>query len=424
MKSLEQIWNIDERHLTRTKRCVLSAAKRIVITVECILENNITSYASALTYSSALAAVPILAIVFAVARGFGFETVIEARLRSSLDADPDLADFILHFVEQYLQHTKGGVFIGFGLIFLLYTLVMLTSSIETAFNTIWHVSSSRHLHRQIFNYIGVFLLLPFTMIIGSGMSFYIQTISSGWSSIALLDDTVVSVFSLLPVFTTCTIFVLLYKLMPNTHVKWSSALWPGIGAGLVFLIVQYLYIHYQIKLSSYNAIYGSFAAIPLFMLWMQISWSICLIGGQLSYAEQSLSHYAFERSSDRLSRRYRDTISLLLLTRIVKRFVSGSIPYSMRTLAQDTNLPENLVNQHLERLVEVQLLAKMQKDNNGTEYYLPAIDVHRITVKNVIRRLESRGEENPSRAWQRDTQEWSRLRVLRNESGDDLLVNL
>lgn len=420
LRILEQIWNVDERHLSRSRRWLLAASKRIAITVECILQNNITSYASALTYSSALAAVPILAIVFAVARGFGFETIIEERLRSSLDANPALADFVLHFVEQYLQHTRGGVFIGFGLIFLLYTLVMLTSSVETAFNTIWQVNSSRQIHRQVANYISVFLLLPFTMIIGSGISFYVQTISN----YVLLGSTLVQLLSYLPVLLTCTIFVLLYKYMPNTPVRWRSALWPGIAAGVCFLLVQYLYIHYQIKLSSYNAIYGSFAAIPLFMLWLQISWSICLIGGQLSYAEQSYEHYAFERSSRQLSRRYRDTITLLLLSRISKRFVHGSIPYSMHTLAQDTNLPETMVNQHLEMLVRVQLLAKIQKEGSSTEYFLPAVDVHRMSVQMVMRRIESEGVENPSRAWQRDTEEWSSLRQLRNEHGEELLINL
>lgn len=424
MRTLNNIWSINEQHLTPSKRWMLRMLKRIVITVECIIENNITSYASALTYSSTLAAVPILAIIFAIARGFGFETMMESRLRESLDANPEIADTIIHFVDSYLQHTRGGVFIGVGLIILLYTLVMLTANIETAFNTIWHVPSSRQLHRQILNYISVFFLLPFTMIVGSSMSFVLQTLSEIHSDYALIDSTLVHIISTVPIILTCFIFVLLYKLIPNTAVRWKNVIWPGIAAGLIFTLVQYLYVHYQIKLSSYNAIYGSFAAIPLFMLWLQISWCICLIGGQLSYAEQNIEHYAFERKSDTLSRRYLDTITLLLLTRICKRFVAGSIPYSVRTLAQDTNLPETLVQKLLGVLINAQLLTKIRKESSDIIYFLPAVDVHQMNVAMVMRRIDSSGVENTSRQWQIKTTEWDALRHQRNEHGEALLIDL
>ncbi|MBQ2300257.1 MAG: YihY/virulence factor BrkB family protein [Bacteroidaceae bacterium] len=158
MVSLEHIWSVNEKGLSPLQRLGLKVLKRFVISWECITKNNIMNYASALTYSSMLAAVPVMAIVFAIARGFGFDTIIESKLREVLEGNPDIADTILYFVDSYLQHTKGGVVIGIGLVFLLYTLISLTSNIENAFNRIWFVKRSRSIYRQLLDYISIFRL--------------------------------------------------------------------------------------------------------------------------------------------------------------------------------------------------------------------------------------------------------------------------
>lgn len=424
MVSLEHIWSVNEKQLSAWERMGLAVLKRLVITWECITKNNIMSYASALTYSSMLAAVPVLAIVFAIARGFGFDAIIETKLRDSLDGNPDIADTILYFVESYLQHTKGGVFIGIGLVFLLYTLLSLTANIENAFNRIWYVQRSRTIYRQIIDYIGIFLLLPFVVLITTGLNIFLQTFSTLLPDAQLLGKTMSFFLHVSPVFIATLIFMLLFRLMPNTRVKWRHTLLPSILTGVTFMTVEWIYVHYQIKLSAYNAIYGSFAAIPLFMLWMQISWCICLFGAQLCYANQRLQTYAFERVSDELSRRYRDTLILLLTSRICKHFASGLKPFTAHRLAVDTHLPDSLVGILLDELTRVQLLVEAQKEPGDEPYYLPAIDIHRITVRMVIRRIDSRGMESPSLVWQTGTPEWDTLRTLRNENRDALLIDL
>ncbi len=424
MVSLEHIWSVNEKQLNRLEKLGLTVLKRFVITWECITKNNIMNYASALTYSSMLAAVPVLAIIFAIARGFGFDTIIETKLRSSLEGNPDIADTILYFVESYLQHTKGGVFIGIGLIFLLYTLLSLTANIEQAFNTIWYVKRSRTISRQIIDYIGVFLLLPFVVVITSGLNIFLQTFSTLLPDTRLLSKTMSFFLHVSPVIFAILIFILLFKMMPNTRVKWKHTIFPSILTGMVFMAVEWLYVHYQIKLSAYNAIYGSFAAIPLFMLWMQISWYICLFGAQLCYANQRLQTYAFERISDELSRRYRDTLILLLMSRICKHFASGLKPFTAHRLAVNTHLPDSLVGILLDELTRVQLLVEAHNEPGDEPYYLPAIDIHRITVRMVTRRIDSHGIETPSLVWQTGTNEWDTLRRLRNENEDALLIDL
>jgi len=424
LRDIDYIWSVNEHALGPLRRWWLRALKRLIITVECIMKNNIMSYASALTYSTMLAAVPMLAIIFGIGRGFGFAPYIEDKIRSSLQVSPELTDKVIEFVNSYLAHTQGGVVIGVGLIVLMYTLVSLTSNVETAFNTIWYVQSSRKVYRRFVDYMSIFLMLPFVIVITSGLNLFLLAFKGHFPDYQFVNDTVEWIVHFTPILLACLAFVLLYKYMPNTEVKWRSALWPGIAGGLVFMVVQYLYFHYQIKLSSYNAIYGSFAAIPLFMLWMHISWCICLIGGQMCYANQYLDSYAFERSSMELSRRYRDSLSLLLMCRICKRFASGSTSFTVRSLARDTHLPETIVHILLEELVSMQLLAEIH-DERGTEsHYLPAIDINRITVKMVMRRIDSHGAERLDRVWQLNTQEWERLRYLRSHNEDALLIDV
>ena len=424
MVSLEHIWSVNEKQFSLLQKLGLIVLKWFIITWECLKKNHIMSYASALTYSSMLAAVPVLAIIFAIARGFGFDTIIETKLRSSLEGNPDIADTILYFVESYLQHTKGGVFIGIGLIFLLYTLLSLTANIEEAFNTIWHVKRSRTIYRQIIDYFGIFLLLPFVIVITSGLNIFLQTFTTLLPNTQMLSKTTTFFLQVSPIVFAVIAFMALFKMMPNTRVKWKHTIWPGILTGTVFMAVEWIYVHYQIKLSAYNAIYGSFAAIPLFMLWMQISWCICLFGAQLCYANQNIHTYAFERISDELSRRYRDTLILLLMNRICKHFSSGLKPYTAHRLAVDTHLPDSLVGILLGELTDMQLIVEAHNEPGDEPHYLPAIDIHRVTVGMVTRRIDSHGIENPSLVWQTGTPEWDGLRSLRYENEDALLIDL
>jgi membrane protein len=213
-------------------------------------------------------------------------------------------------------------------------------------------------------------------------------------------------------------------MMPNTHVKLKNVIVPGVVAGVAFAVIQYLYVHYQIKLSSYNAIYGSFAALPLFMLLLQISWSICLLGGQLCYANQCMENYAFERQSYDLSRRYRDTISLFLLSKICKRFANGDTAYSVRTLARDTQLPETVVRILLNELTCMQLLVETHNEADSASQYLPAIDIHRMTLKMVVKAIDAYGSEATSHTWKMNAPEWERLRALRYHDRDTLLIDV
>ncbi len=263
--------------------------RKLYLTIRFFTEKRVMTQASALTYSTLLAIVPILAVVFAIARGFGYNKYIEIWFRESLHTQPQVADVIVGFVNSYLVHTQSGIFLGVGLIFMLYTVLMLVNNIEETFNQIWQVSNSRPIIRSITNYLAMFFLFPIIIVVSTGVSIFMETVANKMNDFVLLGPAVHWLLNLSPFLLMALLFIILYVYMPNTEVRLSSAIVPGILAGIAMQLLQLAYIHSQIWVTGYNAIYGSFAALPLFMLWVQISWTICLFGAQLTFTNENMN---------------------------------------------------------------------------------------------------------------------------------------
>ena len=264
---------------------------KLYLTVRFFTQKRVMTQASALTYSTLLAIVPIFAVVFAIARGFGYNKYIEMWFREVLSSQPQVADVMVGFVNSYLVHTKSGIFLGVGLIFMLYTVLMLVNNVEETFNRIWQVNNSRPIIRSIANYLAMFFLFPIIIIISTGLSVFMETVADSMVDFTLLGPAIHKLLSFSPYMLMSLLFIVLYVYMPNTEVRISCAIVPGILAGIAMQVLQIVYIHSQIWVTGYNAIYGSFAALPLFMLWVQISWTICLFGAQLTYTNQNLNRF-------------------------------------------------------------------------------------------------------------------------------------
>ncbi|MCM1109401.1 MAG: YihY/virulence factor BrkB family protein [Clostridium sp.] len=380
---------------------------------ETFLNKDMSSHASALTYSTILATVPILAIVFAIGRGFGYGTLIEEEIRRHLTMSQEFANTVLEFINSYLAHTQNGIFLGVGLVLLLYTLIQLTTNIEYTFNTIWGVKKPRSLNRRITDYISVFLLLPILIVVSSGLSIFMVTLSRSLPNFLMLDSTLKVIISLSPYILSGLAFTGLYMYMPNTVVRFRHAVLPGLIAGCAFQLLQYFYINSQIWVSSYNAIYGSFAAIPMFMLWVQISWFICLYGAGLSYANQNVDNYSYAKDIDSLSRRYHDFIITLLMSNICKRFEKGMTGYTAQGLATENNIPIQLVNNLLYELTTLRLVIEVYEENNRHPIYLPAEDINRISVNYLLARIDTYGSEHLNLQLYDFSGNWDKLKTLR-----------
>ena len=367
--------------------------KKVLLAVEYFTTKRMMDSAAALTYSTLLAIVPIMAVVFAIARGFGYNKYIETWFREALSSQPQVAEAIIGFVNSYLVHTKSGIFLGIGLLFMLWTVIMLISNIEKAFNDIWQVSTPRSIFRTITDYMAMFLLAPIIIVVTSGISIMMATFANGIGETLIVGPTLRFFLRLLPYIIMSGVFIALYVFMPNTKVKIKSAIIPGILAGVAMQGLQLVYIHSQIWVTGYNAIYGSFAALPLFMLWVQISWTICLFGAELAYTNQNLEKFAFRASTDDLSHRYRLLLSAHLMTLICRRFEEGKKPYTALELKLETNIPIRITHDLLENLTRVHLLSEMTNDEKGTEaVYQPAESTARLSVGMMIDRLEAEGK--------------------------------
>ena len=391
----DDIWRITEDEVTKTTFSAYNIIKSIYLCINRFTQDRLANKAAALTYSTLLAIVPILAIVFAIARGFGFDDLIRSQITATFGGQTEAVEVILQFVNSYLSETKSGVFIGVGLILLLWTVLNLVNNMEITFNRIWQVKKPRNMYRRITDYSSMLLLLPILLVVSGGLSIYMSTALKYVEDYALLAPLGKFMIRLIPFALTWFMFTGLYIFMPNTKVKFRHALVAGILAGSAHQAFQFLYISGQLWVSRYNAIYGSFAALPMFLLWLQISWIICLFGAQLTYATQNIGNFSFDKDTRNISYRYREFVSILILSLITKRFAQGEPPYTAEAISEQSQIPIQLVHRTLYELQEIRLIHEVSGDEKGEETaYQPSMDINRLNVAVLLDRLDTHGSED------------------------------
>ena len=354
---------------------------------EDISEKRVMGTATNLTYSTLLAFVPIMAVVFAIARGFGYSMYIEEWFRNSLSSQPDAANTIIGFVNSYLVHTKKGIFLGIGLLFMLGTVLMLISNIELAFNDIWQVKRQRSLFRTITDYVSLLFFVPIVIVISSGLSIMVTTLNHELGSVRLIGPVMSFFIELSPYVLWSLAFIGLYIFMPNTKVKLSSALLPGILAGVSMQVFQLIYINSQIWISNYNAIYGSFAIIPFFLLWLQASWIICLGGAELSYCRQNSDDF-FANSFQSISFQEKVDISWEIIQCIKEKFMAGEEPYTELEIKKKVGKPMRIVKELLYDMQRINYIVEITYDEKGdTSHFLPAKDVSNVSKDDLMKEL-------------------------------------
>ena len=351
---------------------------------------RVINAASTLTYSTLLAIVPVVAVIFAIARGFGYNRYIETWFRSTLDSQPQVAEVIIGFVNSYLVHTKSGIVFGVGLMFMLWTVIMLTRNIEQVFNDIWGVYHQRSIMRTFTDYLAMFFILPILIIVISGIMLFMTSISSVVYETYMIGPFLKFLIDALPSVMLAGIISILYVFMPHTHVRWRNVILPAIFAALLMQMLQQFYIHSQLWVSSYNAIYGSFAALPLFMLWLQFSWTIILVGAELTYTKQNLEYFSHGISKTELSHRHRLMLCCMIAGRICKRFKEGGRPYNLMELKQMTSLPTRIITDLIYDMQNAGILVELNPDGKDNESeWIPSESVENITVGFLISHLES-----------------------------------
>ena len=402
--------------------------KRVVYFVKFFISEvstkRVLDSAAALTYSTLLAIVPILAVVFAVAPPFGYSKYIEMWFREALSSQPQAADILIGFVNSYLVHTKSGIILGMGLLFMLWTVIMLVSNVEKTFNSLWQVKQPRELFRTFTDYIAMIFLVPIVIVILAGVNIFMAAVATNLDQYIVIGPIWRFLIRITPYILMSAIFIALYVFMPNTKVKLTSALVPGILAGIAMQFLQYVYINSQIWVTSYNAIYGSFAALPLFMLWIQFSWTICLFGAELTYTTQNRENFAFLANSAEMSHRYKLMLSLTLISLICKNTIAKQKPLTALQLKNATQIPIRITHDLLHNLCNAGLINEcfLGDEKSQEPIFVLTGSADRISVGEVVDALEAYGKWQPTIKL-RDflhtngfsTKTWARAYSVRND---------
>ena len=370
----------------------VQAVKVINLSVRSFLDRDLQTQACALTYRTVLAIVPALAMLFAIARGFGFQNLMQSELFRYFPAQREALEQALTYVDNYLSQASQGIFVGIGLVFLLWTLVSLMGNVEDSFNHVWGVTSKRSFRRKLTDYTALFLLLPVLMVCSAGISIFmsdaVQTVFTGDSVSPVMHR----LLGYMPIVISWLIFTAAYFLVPNTKVKFSGALFAGILCGTLFHGVQWLFVTGQVYVSKYNAIYGSFAFLPLLLVWLQLSWLIALSGVVLTYSWQNFDSFAHRDKVKAISSAYSNQLAVVVAALVTKRFKNRQPAITIAQLVNTYDIPRVMAEYLLERLQGAGIVTAVSRTDEGDTAFVPACDPDDLTVNTVTNALATIGQ--------------------------------
>lgn len=367
--------------------------KTLNLSVRSFLDRGLQMKSAALTYSSVLALVPALALLFAIARGFGFQDIIAGSLFSYFPSQTKALETGLSFVDAYLKEANNGIFVGVGIIVLLWTLVSLLSTVEETFNNIWDIKKDRTIYQKVTDYIAICLIVPILMVCSSGVSIFMSTIIQNNVRFAFLSPIVNVALEAAPLVLAWLAFSLSYFLIPNTKVHIKYAAIAGAVCAIAFQVIQLLFVNGQIYVSKYNAIYGSFAFLPLLLVWMQLSWLVLLFGCVLTYSLQNIFAFNFLGDVSSISHDYHRKVTLVVAAIVFQRFHKGLTPPTRNDISTLYNLPIRIVGDIIYALHECKLINNVliKDDVIG---YAPAVEVSDISAGELMRRLDALGDSD------------------------------
>lgn len=446
------IWRSNPETLSNKKNILYNAIKIVMLTVRNVQELNIAASSRSLTYRTLLSIVPLLAVIFAIARGFGIENIMESSIFNLMTGEEanttgvvteavapsdtaffgmnvteggdntgsgdaslgghdqiqfqeeataggrtrEFLDLLFQLIDNSLEEAKGGgVFAGVGILLFLYTILLLFNDIENNLNKIWQVSKGRSIGRKVTDYSAMVLLIPIFFILVNALNILSYPQNNTLKIIYILYPFIPRLLNIIPFVVMIVIFTSVYKFLPNVKVKLQNALLAGILAGIAFQFFQMLYLSGQLWITRYNAIYGTFAAIPLMLLWIQLSWFITLIGAEVSYAAQNVRKFSFEKETRNISRRYRDFFTLMIASVITRRFADELPPYTADQLSEKCKVPSRLTHDILDVLTEVNIISPTPTpEDELVMAFQPAVDINLISVNYLMAKLDEKGSED------------------------------
>lgn len=397
----EEIWRIRLKDLPPVKAYPIRYLRVTALAFRRFYDDQCSHKASALTYYSLLSIVPVLAMVFGIAKGFGLQEMIGRQVTEIAEKakwEPKFVDTLLGFSNSLLENTKGGLIAGVGVVLVFWTVISIMGHIEESFNDIWEIRKARTLKRKFSDYLSIMVLAPILLVISSSVSVLVATqikvIVQKVSFLGVFAPVITFLLQLLPYVSIWTLLTGLYLLMPNTKVPLKSGILAGIASGTIFQIVQWIYIKFQIGVASYGAIYGSFAALPLFLGWLQLSWMIVLFGAEVAAAHEHYETYGLHPDYSQISLSSKKLSALRIFHLLVKKFSHGEKPLTVAQIAHTLEIPVRLVRSLLHELMGAGLVTETVSEKNNEVAFQPGRTIEDITVKYALDAYEQHGTES------------------------------
>ena len=391
----DSIWRVRLEEIGGIKAFLIRHLRIIILSVRGFLEDRCLLRASALTFYSLLSIGPVIALTFGIAKGFGLQERLEKELINQIPAQEIVLNKILEYANALLDNTKGGVIAGVGILILFWSVLKVLNHIEHSLNEIWYISETRTWQRKLTNYLSFIVIAPIMLLIYSSVPVFITTqltaIAGKVSILGKISPYILLPLKLLPYLLVWGVFTFIYIMMPNTRVKIRSGLLGGIIAGTIYLLTQWLYINFQVGVTRYNPIYGSLAALPLLLIWMNLGWIILLIGAEYAYAYQNVETYEFEPVYTHISLRLKKLSALQIVHLMVKRFCNEKPALNASQISRRLKMPIRLVDDLLEELVHSGVVSKTMKEEYEEPEYQPASDINLWTVSYITGALETNG---------------------------------
>jgi len=391
----EDIWRKgEEEYSSKALRFTIRQLKIFLFTAKSYGKDQLIIRSAALTFYTMMALVPFAAIIFGIAKGFMFENSISAYLYAKFPNYTGLVTQVIEFANALLERTKGGIIAIIGVLVLMWAVIKVFINIESSFNHIWEIRKSRSFTRKLSDYLSVLLVAPIFWFVTNNASNVIGTSIDNAVAGTFFAPVVNFLGYLLPFVIISIMLTVVYYVMPNTKVKFRAALSAAIIAGVALYLFQTGYFYSQTRISNYNAIYGSFAALPLFLIWLHISWQIIMFGAELSFGYQNIEKYEFERETYKISFDYRRKIMLVVMHRIASNFQKGKKPMDDDQIARAVNLPVRIVRDVLYDLEQANLIVSLDDDSQKSAVYLPMRDISNMRIYDIIKAVETSGVQN------------------------------
>jgi len=389
----DTIWRFPRDKMSLLKRKIIYLIRLLVLSYRYFKEYDIFLRASALTFYTLLSIVPVIAMAFGIAKGFGLEELLEKQIIAQLPGQEEIALRIINFATALLANAKGGIIAGIGLLALFWTVVNLLANIESSFNTIWRVSNSRSFLRKCTDYLSIMFLYPFIIIVAGSLTVMINThLAFIFKKLPFLSSFHIFSIVLLNIFplaVVCSGFIFLYIFMPYTWVSRRSAVAGGIIAGIVYQTTQWLYISFQVGLMKLGAIYGSFAALPFFLSWLQISWIVVLVGGIIAYLYDQVNWYTKQQNWPKMSLARKKELAGTVASFVVSQYSQGKPPVDIPKIIPIAKLPRVWVQEIMSWLCACGILREVSDPSSHICEYIPHCDSADLTPELIKEKLEN-----------------------------------